>query len=300
MKPPAFDFLRAETVTDVLSALADPAAETKVIAGGQSLVTLMNLRLARPSRLVDIGALAELDRIFDDVDQVVLGARVRHRTLESHPVVRGRLPLVAAAAHHIGHVSIRNRGTLGGSLAHADPAAELPLAMVVHGATVHAESAARGSRAIAAADLFESVFTTTLESDELITWVSVPALVPHQGWGFVEYAPRHGDYAHAGAGCLVTLGADGRVADVRAGLMAVAATPVLVGAAQDVVGEQPSDELWSTVAAHWVRGLDPAGEDPEHVRHLSAEALTEVLAAASRRASGHRSDDAGTGVRHDR
>ncbi|KGN41570.1 FAD binding domain-containing protein [Knoellia aerolata] len=300
MKPAAFDYLRAETISEVLSALAHPDTETKVLAGGQSLVTLMNLRLARPSRLVDIGSLDELDRVFDDVDGVVLGARVRHRTLESHRLIRERLPLVAAAAGHIGHVSIRNRGTLGGSLAHADPAGEPPLAMLVHDATVHVESAARGSRAIAAEDFFESVFTTTLEPDELLTWVSVPALTPGQGWGFVEYAPRHGDYAHAGAGCLVTLGSDGRVSGLRAGLMAVAARPVLVGSAQDVVGEQPSEDLWRKVAAHWVGDLDLAGDDPDHVRHLSAGALTEVLTAASRRASGHHSDHARNEAEHDR
>lgn len=285
MKPAAFDYLAARTVQEALDALADnDDGQTKVIAGGQSLVTLMNLRLARPSRLVDIGALPELERIFDDVDQVVLGARVRHSELEAHPVVRERLPLVACAASHIGHVSIRNRGTLGGSLAHADPAAELPLAMLVLGATVQAESSVRGPRTIAAHELFESVFTTTLHPDELLTWVSVPALAARQGWGFVEYAPRHGDYAHAGAGCLLTLGHDGRVVDVRAGLMAVADRPVLVGALDDVAGEHPSGELWTLLATRWVEHLDLAADDPEHVRHLCAEALTEALGDAQRRA----------------
>lgn len=286
MKPAAFEYLRAQSVQDVLDALSgNDEGETKVIAGGQSLVTLMNLRLARPARLVDIAELDELERIFDDLDQVVLGARVRHRTLEAHPVIRERLPLLAHAARHIGHVGIRNRGTLGGSLAHADPAAELPLAMVVHGATVRVESAARGVRTISADGLFESVFTTTIEPDELLTWVSVPALRPRQGWGFVEYAPRPGDYAEAGAGCLMTLAATGEIAHVRAGVMAVADRPLLVGAADDVIGITPDEDLWPRLGTRWASDLEPAGEDPDHIRHLCAEALTEVLGDAYRRAS---------------
>lgn len=285
MKPAQFVHQHAEHVSDVLDALAaDPSGGTKVLAGGQSLVALMNLRLARPAKLIDIAGLDELDRVFDDVDDVVLGARVRHRTLETCPVVAERLPLVAFAAKHIGHVGIRNRGTLGGSLAHADPAGELPLAMVALDARLHVESTARGRRTIPADEFFVSVFTTALEPDEMLTWVSVPALVPRQGWGFVEYAPRHGDYAVAGAGCLLTLDSDGRVAGVRAALMSVADRPLLVGAEEDVVGQVPGVELWRHLGRHWVRDLDPAADDAEYVRDLSAEALTEVLDDAHRRA----------------
>ena len=297
MKPAAFDYIAADTVAEALNALADPATETKVLAGGQSLVTLMNLRLARPSRLVDIGALNELDRIFEDIEQVLIGAAVQHRTLESHPVIRARLPLIACAAGFIGHTAIRNRGTLGGSLAHADPAAELPLAMLVHGATVHVESAARGPRAIAAEDFFVSVFTTSLEPDELLTWVSVPASGHRQGWGFVEYAARRGDYADAGAGCLLTLDSQGRVASVRAGLLAATDRPTLVGDTDEVVGEQPRAELWASTAAHWVSGLDPSGDDPEYSRHLCAAALAEALTEASRRAIHGQDAKAGQGER---
>ncbi|WP_051579764.1 FAD binding domain-containing protein [Pseudonocardia acaciae] len=275
MKPARFDYHRARGVADVLGALADdPSGETKVLAGGQSLVTLMNLRLARPARLVDIGGLSELDRVFDDVDRVVLGALVRHRTLETDPLISTRLPLVAAAARHIGHVGIRNRGTVGGSLAHADPAAELPMAMVALGAVVHVESAARGRRPIPAERFFVSHFTTALAPDEIITWVEVPALRPGQGWGFVEYAPRHGDFATAGAGCVLTLDAGGRVSGIRAALLAAADRPLLVSVPDEVLGERPGERLWERLGRRW-------GRAP-----LGAEALAEALCAAHRRAVG--------------
>src|SRR5689334_1366386 len=152
----------------------------------------MNLRLARPSTLIDIGALAELRRIFDDTDDLILGALTTHRTLEVDPLIGARTPLLADAARYIGHIGIRNRGTIGGSLAHADPAAEMPLAALVLGATCHVESAARGRRAVAAHDLFLSFYTNSLEPDEMITWISLPAITAQQGWGFVEYAHQHG------------------------------------------------------------------------------------------------------------
>ncbi|WP_219416775.1 FAD binding domain-containing protein [Pseudonocardia nigra] len=292
MKPPAFDYHRATSVSDVLDALADdPADDTKVLAGGQSLMTLMNLRLARPALLVDIGDLAELARTFDDIDDVVLGALVRHRTLEKDPRVAVRLPMIAEAARHIGHVGIRNRGTLGGALAHADPAGELPTVMVAAGATIHVESS-RGRREIPAEDFFVSVFTTQLEPDELITWVTVPAARPGQGWGFVEYAERHGDYALAGAACLVDLDDAGRVGGVRAALIAAADRPLLVSDPSDIVGDDPTDEAWARLARTWAQRAQPLGDDPDYVRELSADALTEALAAAHRRARAAREEAA--------
>ena len=285
MKPAAFDYLRAGSVAEVLDVLAESGDEgTKVLAGGQSLMALMNLRLARPSLLVDIGGLAELSRVFDDVDQVVLGALVRHRTVETDPLLGARIPLAAAAAPHIGHVGIRNRGTLGGTLAHADPAGELPMVMVTLGATVHVESAARGRRDIPAEEFFVSFYTSALEPDELVTWVSVPAIRHDQGWGFTEYAPRHGDFAIAGAGALLTLAPDGTVARVRAALLSAADRPLLVSDDADVAGRAPTAELWQAIAGHWGQRADPAGEDPDYVRALSKEALVEALDQAYHRA----------------
>ncbi len=284
MKPAPFDYYRAKSVADVLGVLAeDPSGDTKVLAGGQSLMTLMNLRLARPSRIVDVGGLDELTRIFDDIDDVVLGALVRHRTLERDERVAARLPMVAAAAGYIGHVGIRNRGTLGGALAHGDPAGELPAVLLAADATIHTESV-RGRRQIRVEDFFISLFTTHLEPDELITWITVPAARPRTGWGFVEYAQRHGDYAIAGAACLVDLDDAGRVGGTRAVLMAAADRPLLVSDAADVVGDNPSDDAWASLARHWARQAELSGDDADYLRDLSADALTEALTRAHRRA----------------
>ncbi|EWT05175.1 carbon monoxide dehydrogenase [Intrasporangium chromatireducens Q5-1] len=289
MKPAPFAYLRARSVAEALemlgaSAHRDADAHTKVLAGGQSLLTLMNLRLARPDQLVDIGGLMELSRTFEDTDSVVLGALVRHRTLETDPKLGKRLPLVAAAAGQIGHVAIRNRGTLGGSLSHADPAAELPLAMLVHEAVIHVESATSGRRTIRAEDFVESIFTTTMQADELLTWVTVPSARPGQGWGFVEFAPRIGDYAQAGAACLVTVAPDGSVAAIRAGLLAAADRPLVVSEPGDEVSGIPTHETWERLAAHWTRNLEPLTDDPDHTRHLCRAALSQALADAYRRA----------------
>ncbi|CAN3128543.1 FAD binding domain-containing protein [Mycobacterium sp. smrl_JER01] len=281
MKPAPFIYHRPDSVAEALSLLAQDT-DAKLLAGGQSLMTLMNLRLARPSAVIDIGRLTELGRIFDDTDDLILGALVTHRTVEVDPLVAARAPLLADAARYIGHVGIRNRGTIGGSVAHADPAAEMPLATLVLDATFHVESAASGRREVSADQMFVSFYTNGLDPGEMITWISVPALQPGQGWGFVEYAHQHGDYGLAGAGCLLTLGADGRIADLRCGVLSVADRPLLF-AGGDAVGEFGSEELWRDLAERWARDTDPVTEDPDYTRRLCAAALAEALVAAHRR-----------------
>lgn len=283
MKPPAFDYLRAGSVSDALAALSGEP-ESKIIAGGQSLLPLLNFRLARPSVLIDIGSLRELDRVFDDQGQVVLGALVRHATVEHDPLLRRRVPLASVAAGHIGHVGIRNRGTLGGSVAHADPSAEMPAVLVALGATVHLESSERGRRDVAAEDFFVSVYTTVAEPDEMLTWVSIPTLGAGQGWGFAEFAPRHGDYALAGAACVVSLAGDGSVASVRAGLLSAGERP-MVRTGTHYTGEVGSEPLWRAMAEEWTRDLDLSGDDPDYRRTLHQEALVSSLSEAHTRAA---------------
>jgi len=286
MKPAPFEYLRPGSVADALAALADHAeagADVKVLAGGQSLLTLMNLRLARPEVLVDIGGLAELDRVFSDERDVLIGALVRHRRLETDPELCALVPLAAAAAGHIGHVGIRNRGTLGGSLAHADPAAELPLVMVTLGATCYLESRAGGVRAVPAEEFFLSYFTCALRPDELLTWVRVPRLRPGQGWGFVELARRHGDFAMAGAAAVVDLATDGSVRGVRAGLMSAGERPLLVSGSGPVDGETMAARRWDELAEAWTAGLE-LSDDPEYARHLARVALRRALTDADNRA----------------
>ncbi|MGV0737638.1 FAD binding domain-containing protein [Mycobacterium syngnathidarum] len=281
MKPAPFHYFRPDSVGEALEQLAR-YPDAKLMAGGQSLMALMNLRLARPSVIIDIGRLDELKRLFDDTDDLVLGALVTHRTVEVDPLITARAPLLAAAAGHIGHIGIRNRGTLGGSVAHADPAAEMPLATLVLGATFHTESASGGRRAVAAEDMFVSFYTNALEPDEMITWVSIPAIRRGQGWAFVEYAQQHGDYGLAGAGCLLGVDGDGRIESLRAGVLSAADRPLLfVG--DDAVGERPSAQLWRELAQRWAEGTQPSSEDPDYTRRLCAEALAQSLTEAQRR-----------------
>jgi carbon-monoxide dehydrogenase medium subunit len=280
MKPAEFSYFRPTSVAEALELLAE-YPDAKILAGGQSLLTLMNLRLARPPALVDVGALAELRRIFDDTDDLVLGALITHRTVEVDPVIAARAPLLADAARYIGHIGIRNRGTIGGSVAHADPAAEMPLATLVLGATFHVDSARTGRRQVSAEDMFVSFYTSALEQHEMITWVAIPATRPHQGWGFVEYSHQHGDYGLAGAGCTLTLRPDGRVDSVRAGVLSAADRPLLFVGDQ-AVGAEPSRDLWTDLANDWV-ATDPSAEDADYARRLSAAALAEALSVAQRR-----------------
>ncbi|MGW0162576.1 FAD binding domain-containing protein [Mycobacterium sp. NPDC003323] len=285
MKPAEFAYVRPESVAEALDTLARHP-DAKLLAGGQSLLTLMNLRLARPSVVIDIGGLVELTRIFDDTDDLVLGALVTHRTVETDPLIAARAPLLADAARYIGHIGIRNRGTIGGSLAHADPAAEMPLAAVVLGARCHVESLRGGRRTVTAEDMFVSFYTNSLEPDEMLTWISIPAIRPDQGWGFVEYAHQHGDYGLAGAGVVMTVGGDGRIGDIRAAVLNAADRPLLFTGG-DAVGEHPGPALWEHVAATWAAATQPSADDAAYARHLCAEALTESMATAARRATEH-------------
>jgi carbon-monoxide dehydrogenase medium subunit len=217
---------------------------------------------------------------------------------ETDPELRALVPLAAAAAAHIGHVGIRNRGTLGGTLAHADPAAELPLVMVTLGATCYVESRAGGVRAVPAEEFFLSYYTSALRQDELLTWVRVPRPRARQGWGFVELARRHGDFALAGAAALVSVDGRGEVCAVRAGLMSAGEKPLVVSGADGparadgsggVTGadgalpEAAAARRWDELAAEWTAGLEFA-EDPEYARALAQVALRRALTEAATRA----------------
>ncbi len=229
MKPPPLRYLRPESLDETLAVLANYGDEAKVLAGGCSLVPMLNMRLARPEVLVDVNRLAALAQVSRHDGVVTTGATVRQITLERSAELRQALPLVAACTPYIGHFVTRNRGTVGGSLAHADARGELPLALLVLGGSVLAQSQ-RGERSIAAEDLFVSHFTSALEPDELLREVCWPAAGPGWGYGFAESAQRHGDYALAMVACALRRQA-GTVAEVRLGLGAVADRPLLAGEA---------------------------------------------------------------------
>ena len=287
MKPPRFDYVAAGSVGEATEALAS-AEDSRVLAGGQSLVPLMNLRLARPSLLVDVNRLAELTGFETQNGTLRFGAMCRHRFLETDPEVRRKAPIFAEVAGLIGHVGIRNRGTLGGSLAHADPVAELPALLVALEGRVIAAGTG-GERAIPAADLFAGPFTTSLGADELLTTVEVPAHRDGDGGAFIEFVRRHGDFATAGVVVIVHRDGAGTCEQVRVSGCGLGPTPVDLSAAGDFLrGESDltdgaAEELGKRVAA----AADPPGDvhgSQDYRRELAAVLAADAVRRAWRKA----------------
>ncbi|MGZ0245974.1 MAG: FAD binding domain-containing protein, partial [Alphaproteobacteria bacterium] len=231
MKPAPFDYVRASTVDEAVAALAASNGEAKVLAGGQSLVPMLNFRIVDTPIFVDINGIQDLDRIEETTDGGLrIGALARHFALETSDLVKDRFPVLHEAMKHVAHLAIRNRGTIGGSLSHADPAAELPTMAVLLDAKI-ITARASGGREIAAADFFVAPLTTTLEPDEIIVAVELPGLATGTGWGFEEFAQRRGDFAVAGVSAIVSM--DGKsVTESRIALMGLHDTPVRAHAAE--------------------------------------------------------------------
>ncbi|MEA2622933.1 MAG: aerobic carbon-monoxide dehydrogenase medium subunit [Chloroflexota bacterium] len=206
MKPADFEYLRPATVDEAVAALAASGGEGKLLAGGQSLVPLMNFRLASPALLVDLNGVAELAHVEQEDGVLRVGSMTRMRVLETDPQVRRAVPLLAAASAWVGHVQIRNRGTVGGSIAHADPAAEVPAVCLLADAELVVVGPS-GTRTISCADFFLGFLTTALGENDVLTEIRVPVAPAGERWGFREFAHRRGDFALAGAA--VTLGLDG-------------------------------------------------------------------------------------------
>jgi carbon-monoxide dehydrogenase medium subunit len=282
VKPPPFGYHAPGTLAEALDALA-AAPGGKVLAGGQSLIPLLNMRLAAPSDLVDINRIAGLDTLRVEDGGVRVGALARHARVERSAEAAAAQPLLGQALRHVAHPVIRNRGTVVGSLAHADPAAELPAVLAVLGGTVEAVSAA-GRRTIPAAAFFAGPLEPALAPGELAVAAFFPAAPPRTGTAFTETARRHGDYALAGVAAVVTLGGDGRVAAARAGYLGVAATPLVF----DLTGAAGPDGDWAAAAAHVRDRIDPepdihAGAD--YRRHLTGVLTERALREAASRAS---------------
>jgi carbon-monoxide dehydrogenase medium subunit len=286
MKPPPFEYHAPESVDEVLMLLGEHGEEAKVLAGGQSLMPLLSLRLARPSHLVDINRLADLGSISNG-SGLQLGALVRHRSAELSETVRLGNPLLSRAVGFIGHRAIRNRGTIGGSLAHADPAAELPAVLLALGGEVEVRSA-RGARRIPAENLFVGFLTTSLEPDELLTSVHVPAWVAGAGWSFQEFSRRSGDFAIAGVAATLCLDGDGRISEARMAFSGVAATPVRAQKAETALsGAVPSADVFRSAAQEVVAELDPPSDlhgSAAYRRHLASWLATRALEEAVGRA----------------
>ncbi|MGH7278048.1 MAG: FAD binding domain-containing protein, partial [Candidatus Rokuibacteriota bacterium] len=222
MKPAPFEYVRPASLGEALETLHQHGDDAKALAGGQSLVPLMNFRLTRPAVIVDLNGLADLAYIRADGDGLAIGALTRQRAVETSAVVRERAPLVAEATPYIGHVPIRTRGTVGGSIVHADPSAEYPVVMVALEARFRL-ARRDGTREVGAADFFKTYLTTDVEPTELLTEIRVPALPPRTGISFMELARRHGDFAIVAVGVAVTL-AGGVIGSARIALGGVAPT----------------------------------------------------------------------------
>ena len=289
MKPPPFEYVAATSLEEAVAALGEHGDEAKLLAGGQSLVPLLAFRLARPGVLVDLNGVGGLDRLELAGDALVVGAMARQRDVELLPGLRERCELIPEAIELVGHVAIRNRGTVGGSLAHADPAAEWPALAVLLDAELELVGPS-GRRTVAARDFFLSYFTTVLEPDEVLTEIRLPLPNGRSGSCFVELSRRHGDFALAGVGALVTLADDGTAAEVRLGLIGVGDRPVRPAAAEQALRGRVPDEGAIAAAAEAVAGeIEPTGDihaSEEYRRHLATVLTRRALAAAVARAGG--------------
>jgi aerobic carbon-monoxide dehydrogenase medium subunit len=289
MKPPRFEYAAPHHTDEAVTLLAQHGDRAKVLAGGQSLVPLLNFRLAQPELLIDVNRVRELAYVRPFDSGVAIGALTRQHTLEREDAVRTKLPILAEACRLIGHLPIRHRGTIGGSVAHADPASELPATMLALEAEMAIKGPA-GSRTVRAEQFFTGVFTTALEPDELLTEVRVPGLPPRTGSAFVEIARRAGDFALIGIAALVTLDDAGRVSRARLALCGAAPTPVRAREAERVlVGERPQGRVVDDAAEEIAAATDPPSDihaSAAFRKKLARHVGRQAIELAVRRAGG--------------
>lgn len=282
MKPAAFEYHAAHSADEAVELLRGLGDEAKLLAGGQSLIPMMNFRLAQPRYLIDINPVTELDFVRVEQTRLVIGAGVRTARLESAPEIREASPLVAAAAGLVGHPAIRHRGTIGGSIAHGDPAAELPTVAIALDAEIVLRSSG-GRRSVPASEFLVGPFMTVLKPDELITEVRIPKLPAGSGSSFLEFSRRHGDLAVVGTAVMVTVSA-GRVSRASVALCGVSGTPVRAVEVEEVLLDAvPSGSLATAAAKRAAAGLDPAGDihaTPEFRKQLAQVYVERALLRA--------------------
>ena len=288
MKPAAFKYVCASSLDHALALKAEYGDDAKFLAGGQSLIPTMNFRLARPAVLIDINRITNLAGIQqDDGGLTRIGATTRYRSLENAPAIKAMFPLMREALTHVAHPQIRNRGTLGGNLSHADPASEMPAVCVALGARFLAKSAS-GERWIDAADFFLGLLTTDLQPDEILVEIELPAPLKCSGSCFMEVARRRGDFAIAGVAALVTLNSNNDCDKIRLVCCGVGEAPVDVSeAAAPVLGHVLSHGVIADIATSAQAMLDPGGSvhgSAEYQRHLAGVLVKRTLATAHQRA----------------
>jgi len=292
VKPAPFDYFTPATLDEALALLAEHGGEAKPLAGGQSLIPAMNFRLARPAVLVDLNGISELAYVRPESGGVAVGAMTRQRVVERSEVVARAAPLLAEALPSIAHPQIRNRGTVGGSIAHADPSAELPAVMLALEARFRARGST-GERSIPAAEFFKGMLETALAPGELLIEIALPPIPARSGTAFLEVARRHGDYALVGVAAIVTLDPRGRCKRARISLLSVGDGPVLATEAGKVVaGQTPSADLLRAAGdAAATHDIDP----PSDI-HASAAYRRQLAGVLTRRALACAFERAGAGT----
>lgn len=278
MKPPVFKYIAARTVDEAVGHLAKHNGDAKVLAGGQSLTPMLNFRLARPAVLVDINRIPGLDGVKEEKGALTLGTLVRHRMVETSPVIRSRFPMLSAAAVHVGHLAIRNRGTFGGSVAHNDPAAEWPMMALLLDAEMKTKSAS-GGRTIKAKDFFVTYLTSALNDGEMLTEVRLPDLPAKTGWGFEELSRRPGDFALAAVAATVTV-SGGKCSEARISMAGVGPTPRRAPAAEAALKGQALDDAAFKKAGE----AAAAAADPSNDVHASADFRRHLVNVLTQRA----------------
>jgi carbon-monoxide dehydrogenase medium subunit len=289
MKPAPFDYYAPTSVEEALDILSDKGYDIKVLAGGQSLIPSMNFRLAQPPALLDLNNIPDLSYIRStSTGGVVIGAMTRDTDVEYDPTVTERFPVIREAMPHIAHPQIRNRGTFGGAIAHADPTAQLPAITLALGARYHVRSK-NGDRWVGSDEFFTGPFSTALEIDELLIEVEIPAMAPHTGASYKQMARQAGAQALVGVVCVVTLDAQKRVEATRITLLSVGQTPVLsVKAMESLIGKELTPEAMAAAAEiSATQDTDPGGDihcSPEYRRHLIRVLVAQSLTTAGERA----------------
>jgi carbon-monoxide dehydrogenase medium subunit len=288
MKPAAFDYVVADNIEMAVASLAQAGGDAKIIAGGQSLVPMLNFRLLRPSVLVDINRIGGLAFIEEAGNNIRIGALTRHYQLETSPVIARHLPVLSHAMTHVAHLAIRNRGTIGGSLSHADPAAELPMMALLLDAELHVVSA-NGKRTIAARDFFLDTMTVDLAGGDIVTEIVLPKLPPKTGWGFEEVARRSGDFALAAVAVTLTVSA-GAIAQARIALTGIGPTALRASEAEALLAGQALEPGLTGRVIDAIR----AAIEPETDLHASSDYrrhLTGILAGRAAAAAWSRANE---------
>jgi len=279
MKPASFRYFAPTTIDETLALLSEHGDEAKILAGGQSLVPTMNFRLAMPAILIDINRLGELSYVESRNGNLALGALTRQRTLERDTQIAQFAPLVAETMPFVAHPQIRNRGTVGGSLAHADPAAELPAVMIALDAKFKLSSRS-AERWFEARDFFTGLFSTVLAPNELLSEIVLPPMPPRTGWAFREVARRHGDFALAGVACTITLDARNVCANARIVLLGLSGQPVDArNAAKLLIGVEPTIDAIRAASESVNGSIDPSSDI-----HASADFRRQLAKTLTQRA----------------